>query len=73
MASNLNDNSMISMHLCQEHFPEPIMMMSRDKPLCKKCIADQFVAVQKQGAKGNSDPSISDSKLPGNQKPLNEY
>ena len=60
------DNSSISMHLCQEHFPEPIMMHSRDKPLCKKCIAEQFIAVQKQAGKGNADASIADAKLPGN-------
>ena len=57
------DNSMISMHLCQDHFPEPIMMHSRDKPLCKKCIAEQFIAIQKQGAKGNTPNT--DAKLPG--------
>ena len=34
------------MNLCQEHFPEPIMMI-QDKPLCRKCIQLQF-AFQKQ-------------------------
>ena len=55
------DNSMM-MHLCQEHFPEPIMMMSRDKPLCKKCIAEQFTAVKK-GSQGSSGPTVGDSKV----------
>ena len=36
----------VQMNLCQEHFPEPIMMI-QDKPLCKKCIQEQF-AFQKQ-------------------------
>lgn len=31
----------VQMNLCQEHFPEPIMMF-KEKPLCKKCIQQQF-------------------------------
>jgi len=31
----------VQMNLCQEHFPEPIMMF-KEKPLCKKCIQEQF-------------------------------
>lgn len=37
----------VQMNLCQEHFPEPIMMF-KEKPLCKKCIQEQIKEQQAQ-------------------------
>ena len=62
----------MAMNLCQDHFPEPIMMF-RDKPLCKKCISEQFAeGMGKQAGKGNSNPALNTAKLPGAPTP-NEY
>ena len=46
------------------------MMMSREKPLCKKCIADQFTAVQKVGITGQTS---GETKPAVPQKQPNEF
>ena len=60
--TNPMDTSMVTMNLCQDHFPEPIMMF-KDKPLCKKCISEQFAGqMARQGAKSNPNQAMSFAK-----------
>ena len=35
-------NEMMQQSLCEKHFPEPIICMGSDAPLCKRCIPEQF-------------------------------
>ena len=64
----------VQMNLCQVHFPEPIMMF-KDKPLCKKCIQEEFAQQQAQFRKmSHTQHAMSNAKLLGLQhRPLLEF
>lgn len=35
-------------NLCLIHFPEPIIYVSQDKPMCKKCIPEYLEDMRKK-------------------------
>ena len=41
----------VARNLCEEHFPEPIIMFL-EKPLCKKCIPEYISRQKEQNATG---------------------
>jgi hypothetical protein len=43
----------VARNLCEEHFPEPIIMFL-EKPLCKKCIPEYIIKQKQQNEKGNT-------------------
>lgn len=53
-------NEMMQQSLCEKHFPEPIICMGSDGPLCKRCIPEQFEKTRakmkkKDGKEDNQD------------------
>jgi len=64
----------VQMNLCQVHFPEPIMLF-KEKPMCKKCIQEEFAEQQNQYRKlSHTQSAMSSAKLLGLQhRPMQEY
>lgn len=59
------------MNLCSVHFPEPIMMF-KERPLCKKCIQEQFEEQKRQMT--HTQRAMSSVKMLGlNNRMLTEY
>jgi hypothetical protein len=38
----------MNQNVCEKHFPEPIIYMSGDVPLCKKCIPEYMEEMRKK-------------------------
>ena len=51
-------------NLCLEHFPEPIIM-TYDKPLCKKCIPEYISSKSKPSQDVSSQQKMNNARLLG--------
>ena len=64
----------VQMNLCQEHFPEPIMMF-KEKPMCKKCISREVqMAQDKFKGMNHTEKAMNNVKMLGlAPRPVNQY
>lgn len=49
-------------NICETHFPEPIIYMMSERPLCKKCIPDYLDSMKKKSKSISKDGKDSDDK-----------
>jgi len=45
----------MTQNICEKHFPEPIIYMSDNKPLCRKCIPEYLEELNKKKEKGGEN------------------
>lgn len=55
----------MSANLCEKHFPEPILYMTDNQPLCRKCVPEYMEKKNKNKKKGDSEQSQMIAKMLG--------